>query len=55
MISKEYFLNFHREDNSDNCLEMNEYFRLNDAEAKAIILKSTKCKTITEFQNLPRY
>ena len=54
LITKEQFIDFHKEENSDLCLEMEEQFRLTDAEAKFIIQKITKCKTITEFQALDK-
>lgn len=54
LITKEQFIDFHKEENSDLCLEMEEQFRLTDAEAKLIIQKITKCKTITEFQALDK-
>ncbi len=53
IIDKEQFVNFHNELNNDNCLDIEENnFRLTDEEAKNIIQKISKCKTITDFQNL---
>ena len=52
MLSKEEFVDFHNQENEDQCLEMEDNFRLTDDEAKDIIKKITKCKTITEFQAL---
>lgn len=54
MISKDEFLDFHNEDNSDICMEIEEHFRLTDEEAKKIIYKISKCKTITDFQALDK-
>ncbi|MBQ9965703.1 MAG: transposase [Clostridia bacterium] len=53
IIDKEQFIDFHLENNHDVCLEIEEdNFRLTDDEAREIILKISKCKTSTEFQNL---
>ncbi|MBR6523714.1 MAG: transposase [Clostridia bacterium] len=52
MISKEQFLKYHAEENNDNCLELEDRFRLTDEEAKAIIVKLSKCKSAGEFQLL---
>ena len=54
MITKEQFIEYHGEENADSCLEMEEQYRLTDAEAKTIILKNTKCKTVTDFQELDK-
>jgi len=44
---------FNNETNCDLCLDIKENeFRLTDDEAKKIIQKISKCKNITEFQNL---
>ncbi len=54
IINKEQFVDFHKEDNQDNCLEIEENnFRLTDDEARQILQKVSKCKTINEFQALP--
>lgn len=50
MVTKEQFIDFHKEENEDRCLEMEEHFRLTDDEAIEIIRKIAKCKTITELQ-----
>lgn len=54
MISKEQFLDYHKEENADHCLELEEHFRLTDNEAKAMIVKIAKCKTVGDFQLLDR-
>lgn len=54
MITKEQFIEYHREENDDNCLELEDHFRLTDDEAKALIIKISKCRTIAEFQLLDR-
>ncbi len=52
MISAEEFLEYHRDENTDHCLEIEENFRLSDDEAKRIIQKLTKCETASDFQKL---
>ncbi|MBR6509312.1 MAG: transposase [Clostridia bacterium] len=53
IINKEQFIDFHLENNDDVCLEIeDDNFRLTDDEAKEIIRKISKCRTITNFQNL---
>ena len=54
MLSEEEFLAYHREENADHCLEMEERFRLTDDEAKKIIKKISKCGSATEFQQLDK-
>lgn len=54
MITKEQFIEYHREENEDKCLEIEDHFRLTDEEAKALIIKISKCQTIAEFQLLDR-
>lgn len=46
------FSNYHKELNDDNCLEIQESFRLTDEDAKLIILKVANCKNATAFQEL---
>ena len=54
IINKEQFVDFHKEENEDVCLELEENnFRMTDDEARGIMHKVSKCKTISEFQNLP--
>ncbi len=51
MLNQEEFIEFNNMQNEDACLEITERdFRLNDAEARAIIEKITKSKNATEFQ-----
>ena len=52
MIPKDQFIDYHTEENDDVCLEMEDRFRLTDEEAKALIIKISKCKTVSEFQLL---
>ena len=53
MMSKEQFVEFNNEVNDDKCLEMREVVRVNDNEAKAIILEISQCGNSSEFQALP--
>ncbi len=53
MLPEEYFIEFHNEINEDRCLDIDiKSYRLNDSDAKKIIEKITRCKTLTEFQSL---
>lgn len=53
IIDKEEFIRFNNENNYDICLELEDNnFRPTDEEAKVIIQKISKCKSITDFQNL---
>ena len=54
MLPKDEFIRYHQEDNDDACLEMDEHFRLNDQDAKALIFKISKCKNVNEFQLLEK-
>ena len=54
IISKEQFIEYHEEENSDNCLELEDHFRWTDDEAKNLIVKISKCRTVAEFQLLDR-
>lgn len=54
IISKEQFIEYHETDNSDRCLEMEDNFRWTDDEAQKLILKLSKCRTVSEFQLLDR-
>ena len=54
MLSKEEFTEYHREENTDHCLEIEEHFRKTDDEAKKIIKKISKCRTAAEFQQLDK-
>lgn len=54
MISKEQFIEFNNEKNSDSCLEIKYSFRLTDEEAKEIIYKISKCKNSANFQTLEK-
>ena len=53
IIDKEQFVEFNNEYNEDDCLEIEkDNFRLTDDEAREIIFKISKCRTINQFQNL---
>lgn len=53
IIDKEQFVDFNNEYSEDVCLEIEkDNFRLTDDEAREIIFKISKCRTITQFQNL---
>ena len=51
---KEEFIEFHKQEIIERCLDIESNRRLNDQEAREIILKSTKCKTSTDFQLLDK-
>ena len=52
IISRDQFIDYHSEENNDDCLEVDDHYRLTDDEAKAMIIKITKCKTVSDFQLL---
>lgn len=52
MLSKDEFLEYHRQENEDKCLDIEYQYRLTDKEAIALILKLGKCRSIGEFQLL---
>ena len=52
VLPDDQFIEYHRQENDDKCLEMDEQFRLTDEEAKALILKISKCRNVTDFQQL---
>jgi len=53
MLSKEKFIEFNNEKNEDVCLDINpKEFRINDADARKILKKVSKCDNATEFQLL---
>jgi len=52
MLPDEQFLAYHREENDDTCMEIEERYRLTDEEAKQLIYKIAKCKTVGDFQLL---
>ncbi len=54
MVSKEQFIEFNNEENSDSCLEIEYSFRLTDEEAKEIIYKISKSKNSANFQTLEK-
>ena len=52
MLPKDQFIEYHRQENDDQCLELAENYRLTDEDAKVLILKIAKCKDAAEFQSL---
>ena len=53
MIGKDEFIKFNNQMNDDKCLELEDFkFRLTDEQAKKIIVKISKCKSASEFQEL---
>lgn len=54
IISKEELVEFHKEENTDNCLDFEESSRLPDGEAKQIIEEITLCKSVADFQALDK-
>ena len=54
LISKEDFESIHMELTSDKCLDLDEsaVIRVTDEQAKKIIEKYSKCKSVAEFQRL---
>lgn len=53
MISRDQFISFNNEANDDEFLDLEiDDFRLTDAQAREIIFRISKCKTVTEFQGL---
>lgn len=52
MLPVDQFIEYHRQENEDKCLEIDEQFRLTDEEAKKLIFKISKCKNTTDFQQL---
>lgn len=53
MISKDQFIEFHKNANDDKCLDLkNVSLRVTDEQAKRIIYKLSKCSNATEFQLL---
>lgn len=53
MMSLKQFEEYQNEANDDICLDLTEQtYRMTDEQAKKIIYKLSKCKNISEFQNL---
>ena len=52
MLPDGQFLEYHRENNEDKCMEIDEQYRLTDEEGKQLILRIANCKTAAEFQQL---
>ena len=54
MIDKEQFIVFNNEKTFDKCLDVedNPLIKVTDEQAQRIIEKYSKCKNVTEFQNL---
>lgn len=54
MISKEQFVDFHREENTDQCLDISENDRMTDEEARMLMQNISKCDNIIDFQLLDK-
>ncbi len=52
MLPMDQFIAYHNEENQDMCLEIDDHFRLTDNEAKILIYRIARCKSIAEFQML---
>ena len=52
IIPKDQLIEYHKEENNDNCLDVVESLRLTDNEANELIVKIAKCKNVSEFQLL---
>lgn len=53
IIDKSQFIQFHNENNTDLCIDIEENkFRLTDEEAAIIIQKISGCKDASDFQNI---
>ena len=52
MLPMDQFITYHKEENEDKCLEIEDHFRLTDNEAKILICRIAKCKSAAEFQML---
>lgn len=52
MLPMDQFITYHKEENEDKCLEIEENFRLTDNDAKNLICRIAKCKSVAEFQML---
>ena len=53
MIGRDQFISFNNEANEDEFLDLEiDDFRLTDVEAREIIFRISKCKTVAEFQGL---
>lgn len=52
MLSCLEFIDYHKQIADDKCLEMEDRFRLTDEEARRIIKRISKCKTVADFQSL---
>ena len=55
LIDKDWFSEFHKENNDDKCLDINEKnFRLSDIDAIKVIRTVSTCESATEFQILEK-
>ena len=56
MMTMEEFVGYHHEDCSANCMDIEEkpVIRVTDEQAKIIIEKVSKCKTVSDFQALDK-
>ena len=54
MLTLQEFVEFHQQQNDDQCMEVDDKKRLTDEDARALILKITKCRNAAEFQQLEK-
>lgn len=54
MISKEQFVDFHRSENADQCLDISESDRMTDEEVRMLMQRISKCDNMTDFQLLDK-
>ena len=54
MLPLQEFIEFHRQQSDDQCMEMENRIRLTDEDARALILKIAKCRNAAEFQQLEK-
>ena len=54
MLPLQEFVEFHRQPNDDQCLEIDDKKRLTDEDARVLILKIAKCRNAAEFQQLKK-
>ena len=54
MLTLQEFVEFHHQQNDDQCMEVDDKKRLTDENARALILKIAKCRNAAEFQQLEK-
>lgn len=54
MITREEYVRYHKEKNDDQCLELSQNIRraVTDEQAREVIFKISRCRTVPEFQEL---